>query len=223
MPHVTPMFPAERPVDDQNIKCIRGGVATSGSLVSKTAKHTLVGVLEQVTIARARDRFTHLGWLDGNKTNAIVALRRFAFDLRFWCLGRFFLSVERLNALCVRIVASLLVGSFPSVLSSIYHSISPKSTYLSAQRCSQNRCLKSTCRHLRVCRSTILVQNWSIEVAWSCLQREHIMLAVINKCSAYRQQKAENRISLASLLAAQRGHCLLRASAEGPEVGHLGR
>lgn len=175
MPHVTPMFPAERPVDDQNIKCIRGGVATSGSLVSKTAKHTLVGVLEQVTIARARDRFTHLGWLDGNKTNAIVALRRFAFDLRFWCLGRFFLSVERLNALGVRIVASLLVGSFPSVLSSIYHSISPKSTYLSAQRCSQNRCLKSTCRHLRVCRSTILVQNWYNEAAWSRLQQERLM------------------------------------------------
>jgi len=150
-------------------------------------------------------------------------LRCFAFDLRFWCLGRFFLSLERLNALGVRIVASLLVGSYPSVVSSLYHGISPKSAYLSVQRCSLNRCMKSTCRHLRIRRSTIQVQNWSIEVAWSCLQQECIMLAVINKCSAYWQQKAENRISLASLLAAQRGHCLLRASAEGQEVGHRGR
>ena len=212
MPHVTPMFPAERPVDDQNIKCIRGGVATSGSLVSKTAKHTLVGVLKQVTIACARDRFTHLGWLDGNKTNAIVALRRFAFDLRFWCLGRFFLSLERLNALGVRIVASLLVGSFPSVLSSIYHSISPKSTYLSAQRCSQNRCLKSTCRHLRVCRSTILVQNWHNEAAWSRLQQEP-SCSRLNKAFAVRTGQDRERVQ--SFISSRNAERALLAAGSG--------
>ena len=212
MPHVTPMFPAERPVDDQNIKCIRGGVATSGSLVSKTAKHTLVGVLKQVTIACARDRFTHLGWLDGNKTNAIVALRRFTFDLRFWCLGRFFLSVERLNALGMRIVASLLVGSFPSVLSSIYHSISPKSTYLSAQRCSQNRCLKSTCRHLRVCRSTILVQNWYNEAAWSRLQQEP-SCSRLNKAFAVRTGQDRERVQ--SFISSRNAERALLAAGSG--------